>query len=217
MVSPIHMRTINETRLWLTWDSGRVTDEEVLGLILGNTEVATELLYRIGDITRLPQITVQELLQVPGIGEVAAHRLRAAIELNGRIARHSVCRPQITSPADVATLLLAEMSALDHEQLRVVLLNTKSYVLKIETLYQGTINCANVRIAEVFKTAIRMNAAHIIICHNHPSGQPEPSPQDVSLTRQLVEAGRMLDIPLVDHLIIGGGCWVSLRERHLGF
>lgn len=211
------MNTIQETRLWLTWDSSRVTDEALLGLLLGNTEAATELLDRVGEITRLPLLTVQELMRVPGIGEAAAHRLRAAFELNGRIARHSVCRPQITCPADVAQLLLDELRVLDHEQLRVVLLNTKNRVLQMETLYKGTLNCADVRVAEVFKTAIRMNAAAIVVVHNHPSHDPTPSPEDVALTRLLVEAGRLLAIELLDHLVIGGGSWVSMRERRLGF
>lgn len=213
----MHMRTINETRLWLNWDSSCVTDEEVLALLIGNMEAAQAVLQRAGGVAGLPLLTVQDLLAVPGIGEAAAHRFCAAIELNRRIVRHSVCRPQITSPADVATLLLGEMSALDQEQLRVVLLNTKSYVLKIETLYQGTINCSNVRTAEVFKAAIRLNAPHIIVVHNHPSGDPTPSPEDVNITRQLVQAGELLDVTLLDHLVIGGGRWVSMRERRLGF
>lgn len=211
------MQSLHEIRAWLTWDSTRVTDEELLSLLLGSSEAASEVLQRAGGLIGLPQFTVQQLLQVPGIGEAAAHRLRAALELNQRIARQSVIRPQITSPADVAKLLLPDMSALDHEQLRVVVLNTKNRVLLIETLYQGTLTTAEVRVAEVFKTAIRMNGSAILICHNHPSGDPSPSPEDVTLTTQLVQAGRLLDITVLDHLIIGGGQWVSLRERNLGF
>jgi DNA repair protein RadC len=126
-------------------------------------------------------------------------------------------RPQITSPADVANLLLVEMSHLEQEHLRVVLLTTKNYVLKIPTIYIGSINSSTVRIGEVFKEALRQNAAALIVVHNHPSGDPTPSPEDVVVTRQLVEAGRLLGVDVLDHLIIGQGRWVSLRERRLGF
>lgn len=124
-------------------------------------------------------------------------------------------RTQITTPSDVAALLLVEMGQL--EQLRVVLLNTKNHVLGIETIYIGTINSSAVRICEVFRSAIRRNAAAVIVAHNHPSGDPTPSPEDVAVTRQLVTAGRLLDLEVLDHLVIGQGRWASLRERGLGF
>lgn len=211
------MKTINETATWLDWNSRCVSDEEVLALLLGNAAAARRVLDRAGGLAGLPLLTLPELLAVPGIGTATAQRFRAAIELNTRITQHRVCRPQIKSPDDVATLLLPEMSGLDQEQLRVVLLNTKNYVLRIETLYIGTVNAATVRVAEVFKAAIRMNAAAVVVAHNHPTGDPEPSPEDVTVTRQLVEAGRLLDVSTLDHLIIGHGRWVSLRQRGLGF
>ncbi len=126
-------------------------------------------------------------------------------------------RPQIGSPADVAKLLMLEMSHLEQEQLRVVLLNTKNYVLKIVTVYIGTIDSSPVRVCEVFRAAMRHNAAAIIVVHNHPSSDPAPSREDVAVTRQLSEAGQLLGIELLDHLIIGLGRWISLRERRLGF
>jgi DNA repair protein RadC len=211
------MRTIKEASLWLNWDITSVTDEELLALLLNNADAARRVLDLAGGLVGLPLLTVQELLTVPGIGDAGAHRLRAALELNRRIALHALCRPQITTPDEVATIFMAEMARLDQEQLRVVLLNTKNRVLKIETLYIGTINGSTVRIAEVFKAAIRMNAAALIVVHNHPSGDPTPSPEDVLLTRQLAEAGRLLDVDVLDHLVIGHGRWVSLRERGLGF
>ncbi len=122
-------------------------------------------------------------------------------------------RPQITCPAHVANLLMVEMAHLEQEQLRVVLLNTKHDVLKIPTIYIGSINSSTVRIGEVVKEALRQNAAALIVVHNHPSGDPTPSPEDIVVTRQLIEAGRLLGVDMLDHLIIGHGRWISLREH----
>ena len=120
---------------------------------------------------------------------------------------------RIRGPEDVAALLMVEMSGLEQEELRAILLTTRSHVIDIITLYRGTINSSLVRVAEVFKAAIRRNAARIIVAHNHPSGDAEPSPQDRALTQELVAAGQLLDIEVVDHLVIGRGRWVSLRQR----
>ncbi len=127
--------------------------------------------------------------------------------------RESICGPQ-----DVAGMLMVEMGRLEQEELRVVVLNTKNHVLDVVTVYRGTINSSAVRVAEVFKAAIRRNAAAIILAHNHPSSDPSPSSEDVAVTREIVEAGKLLGIEVLDHLVIGGGGqWVSLRERGLGF
>lgn len=126
-------------------------------------------------------------------------------------------REQVTSPADVAALLMVEMQMVPQEQLRVVCLNTKNYVQAIATVYQGSVNSAAMRVAEVFREPIRRTSAAIIVAHQHPSGDPTPSPEDLVVTRQLVEAGKLLDINVLDHLIIGHGRWTSLREQRLGF
>ena len=127
--------------------------------------------------------------------------------------RESICGPQ-----DVAGMLMVEMGALEQEELRVVVLNTKHHVLDVVTVYRGTINSSAVRVAEVFKAAIRCNAAAIILAHNHPSSDPSPSSEDLAVTREVLAAGTLLGIELLDHLVIGGGGrWVSLRERGLGF
>jgi DNA repair protein RadC len=112
----------------------------------------------------------------------------------------------------VAALLMAEMYGLEQEELRVVLLNTRNQVIDVVTVYRGTLNSSLVRVPEVFKEAIRRNALSIIVAHNHPSGDPEPSPQDRVLTRELVEAGKLLEIEVLDHLVIGRGRWTSLRQ-----
>lgn len=126
-------------------------------------------------------------------------------------------REQISRPADIAALLIVEMGHLQQEQLRVVCLNTKNYMQAIHIVYQGNVNSSIIRVAEVFREPMRLNSTSIITAHNHPSGDPTPSPEDVLVTRQLVAAGKLLDIEVLDHLIIGQGRWVSLRERRLGF
>lgn len=126
-------------------------------------------------------------------------------------------RTQIKSPADVAALLMAEMGHLDQEHLRTVLLDTKNRVQAVHTVYIGTLNCSTVRIGELFKEALRRNSAALVLCHNHPSGDTSPSPEDVMLTREAVEAGKLLDCEVLDHLILGAGRWTSLREHGLGF
>jgi DNA repair protein RadC len=123
----------------------------------------------------------------------------------------------IRSPRDIATLLMPEMRSLPHEEFRLVLLNSKNAVLDVPTLYRGTLNSAPVRIAEVFRPAILLNAAALAAVHCHPSGDPTPSPEDVHVTQQIVEAGQLLDIECLDHVIIGRDRFVSLKERGLGF
>jgi hypothetical protein len=126
-------------------------------------------------------------------------------------------RTQIKSPADVAGLLLFELSYLDQEQLRTVLLDTKNRVQCIPTIYQGSLNASMVRVGELFRAALQWNSAALIVAHNHPSGDPTPGPEDVLLTREIVQAGKLLDVEVLDHLVIGQGKFVSMRERGLGF
>jgi DNA repair protein RadC len=202
-----------------------LSDAELLAILLRTglqglnvVQLAQKLLIEHGGWVGLQRLTFEELTRIHGLGEAKAAQVKAALEIGRRLVlAQPEQRPQIASPADVAGLLLLEMSHLEQEHLRVVLLNTKNHVLRIETVYIGTINSSAVRVGEVFKAALRVNAAAIIVVHNHPSGDPTPSPEDVAVTRQLVEAGKLLDVNVLDHLIIGQGRWVSLRERRLGF
>jgi DNA repair protein RadC len=123
----------------------------------------------------------------------------------------------VHSPADAAALVQYEMSALEQEELRVLLLDIRNRVLDTVTVYRGSINSSQVRVGELFRTAIRRNAASIIVIHNHPSGDPTPSPDDVAVTRAMTQAGKLLDIEVLDHLVIGRGRFVSLKDRGLGF
>ncbi len=161
-------------------------------------------------------------------GALARHDaiLRAAIEAHGGHvfktvgdAFYAVFTTELDAvdAAIHAQALGFEMAHLEQEHLKVVCLNTKNHVLKHITVYIGSINSSAVRIGEVFKEALKQNAAAIIIAHNHPSGDPTPSSEDIAVTREIVEAGKLLGVDVLDHLVIGQGRWVSLRERGLGF
>ena len=195
---------------------------ELLAAVIGGeqqVEIARSLLARYGDLASLVQAGPQELAQqAKGLGPSRAAALHAALELGRRVMVERLGdKPQISSPAAAAQLLMAEIGHLEQEHFRVLYLDTRSRLLGSETLYVGSLNTSHVRVAEVFREAIRRNCASIMIAHNHPSGDPTPSPEDVEVTRQLVKAGEMLDIEVVDHLIISRQRFVSLRERGLGF
>ena len=142
----------------------------------------------------------------------------AAMELGRRlVSLHPEDRATIHSPQDVFNLFLAEMGFLEQEHLRVVLLNTKNQVLGVREVYVGNVNSSIIRVSEVFRPAIRENCPAIIVVHNHPSGDPAPSPEDIEVTRQIASAGSLLDIELLDHLILGGQQFISMKEKGLGF
>ncbi|RMG95216.1 MAG: JAB domain-containing protein [Chloroflexi bacterium] len=202
-----------------------ISTAELLAIILrtgtGGESVirlAERVLYTFGDLSGLAQASIAELTHVKGIGAAKAIEIKAALELGRRLVTTSPQeKPRVTSPADAANLLMSEMMFLEQEHLRVILLNTRNQVLATPTIYKGSLNSSVVRIAEVFRPAIRQNAAALIVAHNHPSGDPSPSPEDVRVTQQLVEAGKLLGIELLDHIIIGRQRYVSLKERGLGF
>ncbi|WP_322495519.1 RadC family protein [Chloroflexus sp.] len=205
--------------------AGALSDAELLAILLrvgvsgtNVLQLAQQLLSDYGGWLGLQRADYNDLCRRAGIGASKAASIKAALEIGRRLARISVDeRFPIRSPADVAALLMVEMSHLDQEHLRTVLLDTKNRVQQISTIYIGSLNSATIRIGEVFKDAVRRNSAAIIVVHNHPSGEATPSPEDIQVTRQLVAAGRLLDIEVLDHLIIGRGHYVSLRERGLGF
>jgi DNA repair protein RadC len=181
-------------------------------------DLGQRLLQTFGGLAGLQRTEFEALEETHGMGAAKASTLIAAIELGRRILiADPESRPRISSPADAAGLVQYEMGALEHEHLRVILLDTRNQVLEIEELYRGSLNSSPVRIAEVFRPAIRRNAAALILVHNHPSGDPAPSPDDIALTKAIREAGRLLDIELLDHLVIGQGRFVSMKEKRLGF
>ncbi|MEW5985039.1 MAG: DNA repair protein RadC [Chloroflexota bacterium] len=194
---------------------------ELLALVLGSAEapgLSEELLSSFGSLHQLARASKEQLMRIRGIGEAQAGRLVAVLELSRRLQEPPADeRPRITNPTDAATFLAPRMGHLEQEELWVALLDTRNRVMKIAEIYKGSLNTSVVRLGEVFRPAIEMAAAAIIVAHNHPSGLSEPSPEDVSTTRQLVQAGKLLDIEVLDHLVIAAQGYTSLKQRGLGF
>lgn len=209
----------------LKYGSSTLSNVELLAILLNTglkgepvMDLAQRLLRDYHGFTGLMKLDASQLAKVHGLGEAKAAKLKASMEIANRVlASNPDQRPKIASPDDVVNLIGLEMSLLEHEQLRVVQLNTRNEVLAIRTLYQGSTNKAQVRIAEVFREAIRANAVAIVVVHNHPSGDPTPTSADIELTRALIEAGSLLDITLLDHMIIGEGRHVSMKRLGLAF
>lgn len=185
--------------------------ENVLGL-------ASRLLTRFGGLAGISRASFGELCAERGVGQAKAAQLKAALELGRRLSvTPAGDKAVIRTPQDVADLLMAEMSLLHSEHLRVVLLNSKNHVLSVSEVYKGNVNSSLIRPAELFRDAVRENCPAVIIVHNHPSGDPEPSPDDIRVTEQIAAAGKMLDIEVLDHIIIGNGRFASLKERGAAF
>lgn len=204
---------------------GVLSNAELIAILLrvgiegeNAVQMGQRLLQDLGGLHGLHRASVVELAQQRGMGIAKASQIKAAVELGMRI--HSITpeeKASVHSPADAAALVQYEMSALQQEHLRVIHLDTRNRLINIEKLYIGSLNASTVRIGEIFRAAIARSAASIIVIHNHPSGDPTPSPEDVALTRAVVAAGKLLDIEVLDHLVIGTGRWASLKERGLGF
>lgn len=202
-----------------------VSTAELLAIIL-RTGAAGENVLRLSerllstfkDLPGLARASIVELTGVKGVGPAKAVEIKAALEIGRRLLTTAPEEKlRITSPADAANLLMSEMSFLDKEHLRLILMDTRNQVLGTPTIYIGSLNTSVIRIGELFRAAIKENAAAFIVAHNHPSGDPSPSPEDVSVTRQIVQAGSLLNIDVLDHIVIGHNRFVSLKERGLGF
>jgi DNA repair protein RadC len=181
-------------------------------------DVATRLLARFDGLAGLNRASFGELCLEHGLGEAKVAQLKAALELGRRlVSSHPDERVVIKSPEDIANLLQAEMGFLEQEELKVVLLNSKNHVMAIAGVYKGSVNTSLIRTSELFREAVRQNCPALVLVHNHPSGDPSPSPEDIEVTEQAVAAGKLLDIEVLDHLVIGQQRYVSLRERGLGF
>ena len=209
-----------------TYGANHLSNTELIAILLRTglkgenvLALAARLLARFSGLAGLGRATFTELCAQRGLSEAKACQLLAALELGRRfVSLAPQERAVIHSPQDVANLVAAELSALDQEHLRVLLLSTRNEVLSIQEIYVGNVNSSVVRPAEVFRPAIRDNAPSIIVVHNHPSGDPTPSPEDVAITRALVSSGKLLGIDLLDHVVIGSGSrFVSLNEKGLGF
>ncbi len=204
---------------------GGLASAELIALIWGSgtrgrsaVDLASDALARHDGLTGLARATEQELAAVTGVGAARSAQLVAAFELGRRLlADWPSSRWTIRGPHDVADRLILQMGRLEREELRVVMLDTKNHVLRVATVYQGNVSSSLVRVGELFRDAVRLNAAGIILVHNHPSGDPTPSPDDLHLTAEALAAGRLLDIQLLDHLVIGHDAYVSLRDRGVAF
>jgi DNA repair protein RadC len=202
-----------------------LSSSELLALVWGSgtrgrsaIDVAEEALARHDGLAGLARATQLELGAIPGVGSARAAQLIAAFELGRRLlADWPTGRWSVRSPSDVADRLVLQMGRLEHEELRVVLLNAKNVVLRVSTVYVGNVSASLVRVGELFREAVRLNASGLILVHNHPSGDPTPSPDDLHLTAEALAAGRLLDVEVLDHLVVGHDAWVSLRDRGVAF
>ncbi len=185
--------------------------EDVLAL-------SQRLLIQHGGLTGLSRTSLAILQAERGLGPAKAVTLKAALELGRRLlldpGERRLC---VRSSQDVAEVMMLEMAGLEQECLRVVLLNNKNMIVDSPIIYQGSINSIPIRTADIFREAVRQACGALILIHNHPSGDPTPSPEDVRVTREIVGAGRLLDIEVLDHLVIGNRRYVSLKEQGLGF
>jgi len=204
---------------------GALSREELLAILLrtgvkGESAIALarHLLDEMGGLQGIHRAEFAQLMNFKGIGEAKACQILAAIELGRRlVAEEPKERMVIQSPQQAADLVKYEMMGLEQECLRVILLDVRNRLIKVAEVYMGSTSQSQVRVGELFRSAIRYNASSVIVVHNHPSGDPSPSPDDVAVTRAIVQAGKLLDIDVLDHLVIGHNRFVSLKERGLGF
>ena len=184
-------------------------------------DMAGRIMSRYGTLRGLAGATFSELVQLDGVGEAKAAQIMAGLELGKRLRNDPRLEKRpVSNPQDVFELLGDEMSLLTQEHLKVILLDTKNRVMEVHEVYKGNVNSSMVRASEVFRAAVKANATAILLAHNHPSGNPTPSAQDAHLTADLVKAGKLLGIDVLDHIIIGHPAekaFVSLKEQGIGF
>lgn len=198
-----------------------LTNREILAILLRTgvkgenvLTLAERILAEYGGLAGLSKLTVHELSQIHGVGNAKASQVKAALELGRRsVSADPLTRPVVNSPTDVAHLVMEEMRYLDREHFRIITLTTKNHVLGISSISIGSLNSSLVHPRECFKEAIRRNSNAIILLHNHPSGDPTPSREDIEVTERLAEGGRILGIEVLDHVIIGDNRYISLKER----
>jgi len=210
----------------LKYGTASMTDMELLAIIIRtgtngmqSTDLASEIL-RLSKtdkgILSLHHLNIDDLMKIKGIGKVKALQILCIVELSNRIskarAQHTL---SFSSPESIAGYYMEDMRHKEREQLLVMLLNTKNKLLCDKIISTGTINSSLVSPREIFATAVKYNAVNIIVIHNHPSGDPTPSREDILITRRIKEAGDLIGIKLLDHLIIGDNCYISFKEREM--
>lgn len=205
----------------LRYGAEKLSNSELIAIILGNgtskeniLSISTRLLKISGGLNGLLNSEADELIKISGIGKAKAVQLLALGELTKRFkAYKSGENYKILTPKDAASLIMDELKVFDKEHLYVIMLNTKNVVIKISDVSVGSLNSSIVHPREVYNEPIVKHAASIIICHNHPSGDPEPSSEDINITKRLKECGKIIGIELLDHIIIGDGVYISLKEK----
>lgn len=201
-----------------------LTDAELIAILLRTgkkgksvIQIAQELINNFGNIAVLSSKTINTFTETPGIGKDKAASLMAAFELSRRIQMQSkwLSNKKITSPQDVADIFIPLLRDEVKEKFLVVCLNSSNKIIRYEIISIGSLNSSIVHPREVFKVAIENDSASIILIHNHPSGNPEPSNEDISITKKIVESGKIMDIPVFDHIIIAGNTHTSFVEKRL--
>lgn len=197
-----------------------LSNQELLAILLRTgthresvLQLASRLLKEIGSIRRLYDISIDELMQIKGIGQAKAVQIKAGVELGRRVAQKAKEQAVIRSPQDAAAYLIERLQLESQEKFYCLYLNTKNQVVFEKTVFVGSLNASIVHPREVYKEALKWSAASIIVAHNHPSGDPTPSHEDIQVTRRLKEAGEILGIECLDHLIIGADRYISLKEK----
>ncbi len=205
------------------YGAGVLTSAELVAILLSTgtkgesvLPLSQRILSENGGLSGLMRMDFAELKKINGVGEVKATKLKAALEIGRRLV--SIVDDDkiiVSGPEDVSRLLGVEMASLEREELRAILLNTKNHVVAVATVAHGTVSAANVRMAEVFAPAVRRMTNNLILVHNHPTGDPTPSAADISFTQDAIAAGKLLDIEVLDHIIIGQGRHASIKRLGL--
>lgn len=220
MIRDVHIADRPRERL-TRQGAASLSNQELLAILLrtGTKEtsvlvLANRILSSFDKIQDIKYATIEELMKVKGVGNAKAVQILAAAELGQRIySKHSETRFTIRSPEDAAGYLMTEMTSLTQENFVVLFLNVKNEVLHKQTIFIGSLNSSIVHPRDIFREAVKRSAASIICAHNHPSGNPSPSPEDIDVTKRLMEAGSLMGIELLDHVIIGDHRFISLKEK----